>query len=89
MLNWKYGDIDLKVNESLTQKDVEDWSSLLPDVKDVSISKWRGDVVRAAVKAKWFTPELDVDAMSPADVVWLADKIVEYYKEITSPVSPN
>ncbi len=85
---WKHNKLSIKVVE-ITQKQVEEWSALLPVVEDVTISQWRGDVVRAAVETGWFEGDpLDVDNMSPADVVWLSDKLAEHYKEITE-VSPS
>lgn len=71
----------------LTQKQVEQWSAALKGAHEKTVPEYRGDVVRAAIRAGWvLAPELkpeDVDAMPPRLVRWLADQCAGLYNDAT------
>ena len=88
-MKWKREGFEIEVKD-LTQKHIEDWSAELPNVKEVTVSKYRGDIIRAAVTAGWFEGEPigSVCDMKPQDVVWLAEQIADLYNELTT-LSPS
>lgn len=69
----------------LKQRHVEDFSELMKKHKDLSAPKYRGEAIRAAIEAKWFSdpvmkPE-DVDEMDPIKVIWIAEEIANLYQK--------
>ena len=67
----------------LKQRHIENFSEAMLSWKDLSIPKYRGEVVRTAVQSGWFaspaiSPE-DVGNMKASEIRWMADKLVEAF----------
>ena len=78
----------------ITQRQLEKFSEALPKAEDVSLIKYRGDLVRAAASAGWLAnshAELkaeQVDDMDPREVIKIADAVMKKVSELTA-IDPN
>ena len=81
MKNEDFG-IDWKLTE-LKQRHIEKFSELAKAAADLSVPKYRGEIVRAAIEAEWFTePKLkreDVGNFTAKAVRWISDQVADIY----------
>lgn len=76
----------------LKQRHIENFSEAMLSWKDLSIPKYRGEVVRTAILSGWFaSPTIsadDVGNMKAAEIRWIADKLVEAFTD-TMEIDPK
>jgi hypothetical protein len=73
------------VLKDLTQKDLEDFHEAMKGKGELSLTKWRGDSVRAFAKQGLIEEPVikadEVDGLSPGMVYWLSECITKLQAE--------